>query len=148
MKQKQIWALVANGAAARIVKGIYGGEQAETVEFMPDHPRLGEIMADRAGRSFSSVGNRRSAMEPHSDPVQERQRLFAGGLSAVLDEHHASGEFDELIVVAAPAMLGDLRQAFDKKLRPVISHEVDKDLTKLTTGKLIEALREIAQDRS
>lgn len=148
MKQKRIWALVANGAAARILKDIYGSEAAETVEFMPDHPRLGEIMADRAGRSFSSVGRHRSAMEPRSDPVEERQRLFAESLSAVLEEHHASGEFDELIVVAAPAMLGDLRQAYDKKLQAAITHEVDKDLTKQSAIKLMETIREIAQDRS
>lgn len=148
MKQKRIWALVANGAAARILKGIYGSEAVETVEFMPDHPRLGEIMADRAGRSFSSVGRHRSAMEPRSDPVEERQRLFAESLSAVLEEHHASGEFDELIVVAAPAMLGDLRRAYDKKLQAAITHEVDKDLTKQSTVKLMETIRGIAQDRS
>lgn len=148
MKQKRIWALVANGAAARILKGIYGNKPAETVEFMPDHPRLGEIMADRAGRSFSSVGRHRSAMEPRSDPVEERQRLFADSLSAVLEEHHASGEFDELIVIAAPSMLGDLRQAFDKKLHAAITHEVDKDLTKQDIGKLMESVRKIARDRS
>lgn len=147
MKQKRIWALVANGAAARILKGVYGSEPVKTMEFRPDHPRLGEIMSDRAGRSFSSVGRHRSAMEPRSDPVEERQRLFADSLSALLEEHHASDDFDELIVIAAPAMLGDLRQAFDRKLQDAITHEVDKDLTKQNIKKLMETVRKIAQDR-
>lgn len=147
MKRKQIWALVANGATARIIKDIRAGQAPETIEFLRDHPRMGEIMTDRAGRSFSSADTRRSAMEPHSDPVQEHQRLFAGELSTALEQHCAAGEFDELIVIAAPGMLGDLRQSYPKKLRASITHEVDKDLTNLTAAKLIKAITDIADDR-
>jgi protein required for attachment to host cells len=147
MKHKTIWALVANGGKARILKDVTGAEQPEEEEFASDQKPLGEIMADRAGRTFSSVGSRRSGKELHSDPVRDREREFATMLAETLDGHATAGRFDELVVVAAPQMLGDLRGAFSKSLRQKVTREVDKDLTQLPGKELAETIGEIARQQ-
>lgn len=145
MKRKTIWALVADGGRARILKDVGRDEMPEEEEFVSDAKPLGDIMADQAGRTFSSVGNRRSAMELHSDPVRDRERAFAAMLAETLDRHGSAGRFDELVVVAAPQMLGDLRAACPGSLRAKITQEVDKNLTGLAGKELAEAVARIAR---
>ena len=54
-----------------------------------------------------------------------------------------AGDFDQLVVVAAPQMLGDLRQAFPEGLRKVIVAEIAKDFTKLPAHELRDAIRKL-----
>ena len=139
MHVRRMWALVADGNRARIVRGV--GSKSEdapagelTLHF--DKKRLGEIMADKPGRAFSSVGGRRSAMEYASDPVREEGLHFAQEIAALLGRHLKAGEFDALLVYAAPRMLGFLRDAIPEALKSVIVSESDKDLTKLPEAEL------------
>lgn len=143
MESKKVWALVADGAKARIVKNIGHESGTVVVDLASDKQQLGEIMADKAGRSFASAGGRRSPMELKSDPVRDRERAFAAELGDVLDKHLAAGELDSLIVTAEHRMLGDLRKAFSARLQKQISHEVDKNLTGLTEKDLLEAVSDL-----
>ena len=93
-------------------------------------------MADRPGRSFASAGSARSAMEYSSDPVQVRERRFVENVAEELDKRLQHGEFNRLIVAAAPTALGDLRPAFSKGVKDTIVAELAKDLTNIPTAKL------------
>lgn len=97
-------------------------------------------LSDKPGRSFASEGSRRSSMEYRSDPVRDDERAFASLLTQVLDSHRRAGDFDRLAVVAAPRMLGDLRHAFTNALRSVTIREVARDLTRMPSAELREAL--------
>ena len=139
MKAKVTWILLADGATAKVFEYRGPGEGLRAVDdLMFDQTPLkaGEIVTDRPGRSFSSVGHGRSAIEPSSDPVQVRERRFVEHVAQVLERRHQEKAFDRLIVAAAPTALGDLRPAFSKSLRDVITAEIPKDLTNLPTPQL------------
>ena len=140
MKPQKIWVLVADGARARILRDVLPGvktpNEHEELVFRSEQRQLREIMTDKPGRSFAPTGTRRSAMEYHSDPVREDDRAFAATLAEVLDSHRVAGDFDHLVVAAAPQMLGDLRQAFPENLRKVTIAEFAKDFTKLPAHEL------------
>ena len=146
MKAKITWVLVADGARARIVRGLATDAEAadrpEDLVFEIDHKQLREIMADRPGRSFASEGARRSAMEYGSDPVAEQEAAFAGMLLGELERRHAAGEFDRLGIVAEPRMLGLIRQKLSPQLGRTVVKEISKDWTKLPPGELRKAIAE------
>ncbi len=139
MKAKITWILVADGATAKVFEHHGPGKGLQAVDglmFEQTPLKAGEIMADRPGRSFSSVGSGRSAMERPSDPVAVRERRFVENVAEELERKHQQHAFDRLIVAAAPTALGDLRPAFSKGLRDAIVAELPKDLTNLPTAQL------------
>jgi protein required for attachment to host cells len=139
MKAKITWILIADGATAKVFEHNGPGKGLRAVDdlmFEQTPLKAGEIMADRPGRSFSSVGHGRSAIEPSSDPVAVRERRFVENVAEELDRRHQQRAFDQLIVAAAPTALGDLRPAFSKGLRETIVAELPKDLTNLPTAQL------------
>ncbi|MDP3898109.1 MAG: host attachment protein [Mesorhizobium sp.] len=136
----RVWILVADGARARILRDANPPAQAmdgsEELVFRSEQRHLRDIMADKPSRGFASRGRRRSVMEYRSDLVREDNRAFAATLAEVLDSHRRAGDFDRLIVAAAPQMLGDLHQAFSDSLRRVTAAEIAKDFTKLPAEDL------------
>jgi len=139
MKAKITWILIADGATAKVFEHNGPGKGLRAVDdlmFEQTPLKAGEIMADRPGRSFSSIGHGRSAIEPSSDPVAVRERRFVENVAEQLDRRHQQRAFDQLIVAAAPTALGDLRPAFSKGLRETIVAELPKDLTNLPTAQL------------
>lgn len=141
MKAKVTWILIADGATAKVFEHTGPGNGLVVVDdlmFEQQPLKAGEIMADRPGRSFSSVGSGRSAMEPTSDPVAVRERRFVENVAEELERKHQQHAFDRLIIAAAPTALGDLRPVFSKSLRDTIVAELPKDLTNLPTSQLAQ----------
>ena len=139
MKAKVTWILIADGATAKVFEHHGPGKGLRAVDdlmFEQEPLRAGDIMADRQGRSFSSVGHGRSAMEPPSDPVAVRERRFVENVAEELERKHQRHAFDRLIVAAAPTALGDLRPKLSKGVRETIVAELPKDLTNLSTPQL------------
>lgn len=115
MAGSRTWALVMNGVRARILRGVLDGDREEPVELVTRVPstHLREIMADKAGRSFSSgSAGRRSAMEPGSDPILRDMQDFATETAELLERHRRADDFARLAVFAEPRMLGILRTRF------------------------------------
>jgi protein required for attachment to host cells len=138
MKAKVTWILIADGATAKVFEHHGPGKGLHAVDdlmFAQTPLKAGEIMADRPGRSFQSFSNGRSAMES-PDPVAVRERRFVETVAEELERKHQQRAFDQLIVVAAPTALGDLRPALSKGLRDTIVAELPKDLTNLPTAQL------------
>lgn len=65
----------------------------------PDNPLTREQGADRPGRSFQSVGSRRSALEPTNWHRLGEER-FAREIAAVLEELRAARMLHELTIVS------------------------------------------------
>lgn len=139
MKPTITWILIANGARARILanqgpgKGVH---EVDGMEFQQTPLKNSEIMADRPGRSFSSAGTARSAMEPQTDPVKKREADFVAEIAQMLDLKLSDNQFDRLIICAAPQALGNLREAMSPQLREKITHELPKDLTQIPNAKM------------
>jgi protein required for attachment to host cells len=75
--------------------------------------------------------------------VAVRERRFVESVAEELEKHLQKGEFERLIVAAAPTALGDLRPAFSKNLKETIVAELPKDLTNIPTAKLEEHFADI-----
>jgi protein required for attachment to host cells len=143
MKPTTTWILIADGARARIFANRGPGKGIEAVEggqFDADHRPDREIMSDKPGRTFESVGVTRHAIEPRHDPHRELKRSFAERLAGMLDEQLAAKTFDRVVLVAPPTTLGDLRAALSTHVKAAVYAELDKDLTKTPTAELPQHL--------
>lgn len=146
MKPIVTWVLVADGAQAKVFEHLGPGKGLRAVDgmqFAEDRKKASELVTDRPGRSFSSVGNGRSAMEPTSNPVVERERAFVEMVSAELARHFEAGAFRRLVIAAAPTALGDIRPALTAQLREAVIAELPKDLTGLPTAALTQHLADV-----
>jgi protein required for attachment to host cells len=133
MKPTRTWVLIADGARARILENDGPGRGLvanDTLVFDGDRSATHDIVDDREGRTHSSVGHGRSAIEAHSDPHRELKSKFAARLADVLVRGLAEKSYDRLIIVATPVTLGDLRKAMGDAVRAKVVGEVHKDLTK------------------
>jgi protein required for attachment to host cells len=146
MKHTRTWILIADGSRAHILEIVGPGHELRAVEgmtFHGDHASTHEIMSDRTGRTYSSVGPGRSAIEAHSDPHRELKRKFAHQLAEVLAHSLEKRSYDRLIIVAPPTALGDLRAAIPVAVAATVSGEIAKDLTKTPNGELAGHLKEV-----
>ncbi|MCP8894059.1 host attachment protein [Shinella daejeonensis] len=144
------WILAADGTQARLLKGVNlikdGRQNPEQEIFRTEVRKAQDIMTDRPGRSHSSVGPGRSAMDYPSDPVREEQQRFAAEIADRIDDYAAKGEFDRLVLCAAPQTLGDLRGRLSDRVRTLTTAEIDKNFSSLPTDKLISSVRSIMFD--
>lgn len=99
-----------------------------------DNPRSSEQGDDRPGRSFSSASPRRSAMT-ETDLHNEAKTDFARRAIAILEAHHSEHSGD-LIVLAAPSVLGNFRKLCPASLKSAIVAEIDKDVVNHAPGDI------------
>jgi protein required for attachment to host cells len=141
------WILAADGNQARLLKGVNllkdESQSPEQEVFRWEPKRVQDIKSDKPGRSFSSVGPGRSAMEYSSDPVRDEQQKFTAEVAGRIDDYAAEGAFDRLVVCAAPQTLGDLRNKLSDRSRTLTMAEIDKNFSNLPTEKLISSVRSI-----
>ena len=146
MKPLHTWILIADGARARILENNGPDHHliaVEGLEFTGDHSATHELVSDRQGRSFSSHGTGRSAIEARSDPHRELKTAFARHMAEILDRELAQGRFHRLIVVAAPATLGDLRHAISAQVQKTIVGELASDLTRTPNSEIAGHLKDL-----
>tara|TARA_R110002096_G_scaffold97487_5_gene217285 strand:- start:1298 stop:1750 length:453 start_codon:yes stop_codon:yes gene_type:complete len=93
-----------------------------------ENPRTEEQGTDKPGRVNDGMNLHRSAVE-QTDWHRIEQDRFAAAMADRLYKAAHRGEFDKLIVVAPPRILGELRHAFHKEVQDRIVVEVNKNLT-------------------
>jgi protein required for attachment to host cells len=143
MRRDRTWIVVADGAHVAAIETA-GDSQllpVEDMHFATELPPTHEIVRDRVGRSFESVGAARHAKDARTDPHRELKRQFAKKVAAALRLRLAEGRFDHLILIAPPVMLGDLRAAFAKPVRERVRAELPQDLVKMPARRLRRHLR-------
>jgi protein required for attachment to host cells len=132
------WVVVCDGAKALVLQN-FGNRtnwNLKTREvYEQDDPKTHEIGTGKPGRTFNSIGNRRSAMEQPDWHDQSEQRFLAK-LAARLDKAVLGGETPSLIVVAPPRAIGVLRRAFTTHVRQAIRAEVEKDFVKMPIDEI------------
>jgi hypothetical protein len=108
MRSDRTWIVVADGAHVTAIETAAGDPQLHTVEdmhFSTELPPTHELVRDRVGRSFESVGSARHAKDGRTDPHRELKRQFAKKV--------------------------DLRAAFPQPVRERIRAELPQDLVKM-----------------
>jgi protein required for attachment to host cells len=126
-----IWVLVANQAEARIysakrLRGVL--TPIATLAHAAGRARSGELLADAPGRVHDRMGAARHSVSTQVDVKKQELAKFVRTIVDHLEVAHRRREFDRLILVAAPAVLGALRKQIGKELAATVIDEIAKDL--------------------
>ena len=143
MKPVKTFILVADGAHARAYLNDGPGHGiSELKKYAKDIDLKAsrDIDADRPGRSFDSGGQGRHAMESPTDSQRHAKDEFARKLAEEINAAITAGDFDRIVLIAAPATLGDLRQHLSKQSSDNIHGEISKDLTQASEKDLLAQL--------
>lgn len=139
MPKRCTWIVLADAARARTYSVIGGARKVTEVEggsfdnaTLHSHTR--HVGSDRPGRTVDSAGSARHAEEPRVDAHREEKAQFAHFLVKRLEDRHR--EFDALVIVAPPQILGEMRKAIGPQTAKRLVGEVDKDLTKIPLSEL------------
>lgn len=138
MKKTVTWVLIADGAQARVLENTGPGKglkQVEGLDWSIEPLQAQDLVTDRPG-SKSGGGAHGGGMTPRTDPVAHRETEFVKSVAATLDRHQQKGDFDRLVIAAAPIALGDLRKAITPGVQKTIVAELNKDLTNTPTAQL------------
>lgn len=134
-----ILVVAADNTCARIfcVSSSQGPLEEKTVLVHPEN-RLQEknMASDRQGYSFSSHGHGRKVFSKRVDPKEHEINQFAKEISEYLKNSEANNEFDQLIIVAAPKLLGTLKKEFNNNILKLITYELKKNIAKLSTAEI------------
>ncbi|HWH18562.1 MAG TPA: host attachment family protein [Allosphingosinicella sp.] len=104
-----------------------------------DNPANRDQTTGEAGRTFdASGGPGRSAYE-ETDFHQLEEARFAAETAEMLKKRALRNEFENLIIVAPPRTLGELRKHYHKEVEKRLAGEVAKDLT----GHPVEQIEKI-----
>lgn len=146
MKPERTWIVIADGAHAKVFEHTAGNPKLEPVNgvgFATHLPRTSEIVTDRPVRSYESKGHARHAKTERSDPHRELKRASAERLAGMLKSGLAAKRYEQLILVAPPVTLGDLREALPKGVQSRVVGELAQDLVKTPQGQLRRHLRDM-----
>jgi len=141
-KLKRTWVVVADGAVAQlyvsndeatalVASELPGLEAEET------HRHARDVTSDRPGRSFSSAGGgTRHAIEPQHDYHKMEKHKFTAAVAKALDSACAAHAFDQLVLVAPPRTVGEMRTLLSKRVQARLGQVVAKDMTKASVADL------------
>ncbi len=146
MKKAKTWILVADGAVARTYQPSADPKGLAAVrggEFAAANLASRDIDADRPGQGFDRGGQGQRRMQPRTDSRRHAKAEFARHLAEFLLREHQRQSYDNIVIVAPPKMLGDLRAALSPSVREVIRAEVSKDLVHLNEQDLMHHLEPV-----
>lgn len=136
------WVLVCDGAKAIILRNEGEGStpRLKTVDiFVEPHAPTRELGSERPGRVYQANGSARSAVE-QTDWHDQEEAAFLHKVAEELDRIVREQGVKDLVVVAPPRALGLLRGCISDAVDAVVSAEVAKDLTKLTSDQIARHL--------
>lgn len=128
---KTLWIVVANRGFAKIYESKGCGHDIKEI-YNIDNPdgrkKSGQILTDRPGRSFDSLGGGRHALSTEVGVIEHEQQVFAKKLATTLQGGLEGKQFDEFALVAPPSFLGAMKVELSDGLRKKLKKEVGKDL--------------------
>jgi protein required for attachment to host cells len=139
---KNALVLVGDGKKALFLRNRGTSREVELIverEMQQENPPTREQGTDQPGRSHGVDGKSRTAIE-QTDWHDRAEEHFAVEIAETLYQMEHAHEFDELVVVAPPKMLGDLRAALHPEVTQCIVAEVAKDLTAHPIPDLVRVL--------
>jgi len=142
------WVLVADSEKALILANRGTGDPPDLrvlrkteQDNLPNH----EQGTDRPGRTYSSYGPGNSAYDA-ADWHELGKERFAAEVADLLYKHAHASSYDELVLIAAPDVLGNLRKALHQEVIACVVAEIPKGLTKLPLDQLEKRLVKDLED--
>jgi protein required for attachment to host cells len=140
------WVVVCDGAKALILENV-GDAKFPNLKTRDVYEQKSlathEIGTDKPGRSHSSVGHGRSAVE-QTDFHDLAEQAFLTELAHKLEAAVNSHQVKSLIVVAPPRALGVMRQHYGHALKGAVRAELDKDYVKMPVHEIEKHLTGVA----
>ena len=139
------WVLVGDGRKALffINKGSRDLLDLRVVETRIDeNPATRDQGTDRPGRAFASVGGARSAVGD-TDWHEVEEERFARAIAERINTGAEANEFSEIVIVAPPKTLGEIRKDLSKKAQGKVAGELGKDLTRHPLADIEKALTHV-----
>jgi len=93
------------------------------------HPSLTAMPEAAVDSVNKGSGASHQSSSGNPDESQAAEDGFAGGIADLLNKRVLDGDIADLVIIAAPRTLGELRKSYHKKLTDVLRGEISKDLT-------------------
>ncbi len=125
------WVLVADGEKALFLRNITDGQDPHLEVIRKeeqDNPKDIDQSANRPGRVAQSANHRKSAYDD-TDWHELAKDRFAADLADMLYERAHKGQFDRIVLVASPQVLGELRDKLHVEVSDKVIGEIPKTLT-------------------
>lgn len=97
-----------------------------------DHPEKGHVLSSTS-HGHRALTNENSIHRKLIDP-------YVHFICDSLDKARKDHEFDHLMIVAGPEMLGHLRSHLDKNVQEVVSEEIVKDYSRFSMSDIEKSL--------
>ena len=129
--EHDMWIVIADGEKALFLRNegdaLYPNLEVIR-EIRDENPPTREQGTDRPGRYFDGATANKSGFDETDWHRLEKER-FADELAQRLYKAAHRGDFDKLVIVAPPLVLGEMRQKLHKEVADKVAGEVPKTLT-------------------
>lgn len=137
------WVLVGDGRRALFL--VNHGDpdllDLRVLSFREDvNPPTREQGSDAPGRAFPAAGSGSRSSVENTDWHELEKEHFAASVAKTINAAAESGELSEIVIVAPPRVLGDLRHELSPKAKSKVKGELDKDLTHHPVPEIEKAL--------
>ena len=133
------WVVVCDSSRARILsyaKKADPWDQVEEIDNPAGRARRNDLVTDRPGRVRQSGTGAKAGLEPHTDPTDVERHRFAARLGEMLQHGFDLRDYSALVLVAPPALLGELRKELSDPVRRIVTTEIGKDYAGLSLREL------------
>ena len=138
MKRAKLWYVIADGGRARFVERDEEGAFRTLSSFVSTelHKSTHELGRDRPARVKESATPSRHGVGPRRDLHEAAKGAFIRTVATELAAQLKDGKFDELVLVAPPGVIAELKDALSKPIAKLVVEELQKDLTKVPDHEL------------
>jgi protein required for attachment to host cells len=137
-KERNLLIVVADGGRVRFVRvGEDNALRSDPIVESPDvHKQSSDLGSDHPGAALHSDATAHHALAPRHDLHALAKEKFAHAVAQQLNARSAGGGFDELVLIAPPHVLADIRGALDNAASARIIGTLPKDLVKTPDHEL------------
>ncbi|MEY8882463.1 host attachment family protein [Donghicola sp. XS_ASV15] len=138
------WVLIADGEKALFLRNDLDAQDLDLnvvrIEEQ-ENPSDREQSANRPGRMHDGGPGQKSAMDD-TDWHELAKERFASDMADILYKQAHKGKFDQIVVVAPPQTLGELRKEMHQEVSDKVIAEIPKTLTNHPIDKIEELIKQ------
>ncbi len=142
---KLTWLVVADNSKARIfsVDSRMGPiEEIESIEHLEARLHEQDLTSDLPGRSNGKGGAGGHAYQDEVSPKEQENINFARKIASELDSARKDGKFKQVMLVAAPGFLGNLRNQLTAQTQKLTCFELAKNMSGFSAKEIRKLLPE------
>lgn len=128
LENGRAWFVLADGRRARVLEEAKRGAPLSELATMAISEEELYEPQDRPPRAQDSSGPHRHAMDGGRNLHEAEEEKFLKRVADHVSEAHKNGQFEHLVIAAAPRALGLLRNALPDAVKAKIKAEAAKDL--------------------